>query len=72
MRRTRIVLCLAGFLAIEATAVFADTVTLQAAKDNTLYQDPNGFLSNGAGPAFFAGTTSSRQAIRRRVNLCAG
>ncbi len=46
-------------------AALGTTTTFSPTQDNTLYQDPNGFLSNGAGPAFFAGTTSSRQAIRR-------
>jgi hypothetical protein len=46
-------------------AAMAVSTTLSPSQDNTLYQDPNGFLSNGAGPAFFAGTTSSRSAVRR-------
>ena len=33
------------------------TVDLGASQDNTLYEDPNGTLSNGAGPAFFAGVS---------------
>jgi hypothetical protein len=32
-------------------------VTLDASKDNTLYEDAAGSLSNGAGPGFFAGKT---------------
>ena len=32
-------------------------VQISAAKDNTLYEDPNGSLSNGAGDYFFAGKT---------------
>jgi len=42
------------------------TVTLAPSKDNTLYQDPNGTLSNGAGPHLFAGSTGSRL-IRRAL-----
>ncbi|MBX2990782.1 MAG: T9SS type A sorting domain-containing protein [Bacteroidetes bacterium] len=39
-------------------------VTLDASKDNTLYEDPSGSLSNGAGPGFFTGKTIAG-AIRR-------
>jgi hypothetical protein len=34
-------------------------VQISADKDNTLYEDPNGSLSNGAGDYFFAGKTGS-------------
>ncbi len=44
----------------------AKSVTLTTSKDNTLYQDNNGGLSNGAGPHLFAGLTASR-AIRRAL-----
>jgi len=49
--------------------VFSDpaqsiTVDLDASQDNTLYEDPNGTLSNGAGPNFFAGT-SGQERIHR-------
>ena len=40
-------------------AAFADTVFLSPAKDNTLYEDPKGFLSNGQGIYFFAGRTAA-------------
>ncbi len=40
-------------------------VTLGASKDNTLYQDTTGSLSNGAGQHFFAGRTSA--GFRRRA-----
>ncbi len=43
--------------ALLASAVRADVVTLQASKDNTLYQSTTGALSNGAGEHFFAGCT---------------
>lgn len=32
-----------------------ETVEITASKDNTLIEDPKGALSNGSGPAFFAG-----------------
>jgi hypothetical protein len=42
------------------------TVSLSASKDNTLYEDPNGTLSDGIGPHFFAGRTSQgSNSIRR-------
>ncbi|MBC7771320.1 MAG: DNRLRE domain-containing protein [Pyrinomonadaceae bacterium] len=64
MCTTRIVLCLAGLLLCAAGTARADTVTLQAAKDNTLYQDDLGLLSNGAGAYFFAGVNGNGE-IRR-------
>jgi hypothetical protein len=51
-----------------AGAVSAQTTTLQfsARADNTLYQDPNGLLSNGMGQYLFAGQTATG-AIRRAL-----
>lgn len=37
---------------------FADVVKIGPSKDNTLYEDGTGRLSNGAGPHFYVGTTS--------------
>jgi len=42
----------------------ADSVTLEPSKDNTLYEDRTGMLSNGAGTEFFVGSTS-QDLIRR-------
>jgi len=39
-------------------------LTVPAAKDNTLYQDPSGSLSNGAGQHVFAGTNAAGLARR--------
>jgi len=47
------------------------TVTFAPAKDNTLYEDPQGRLSNGAGSSMFAGTTSFRVGFRIRRALIA-
>ncbi len=45
-----------------------ETVTVTASKDNTLYQDPNGSLSNGSGAFLFAGRTNqSANNLRRAV-----
>jgi hypothetical protein len=40
--------------------------SLTSAKDNTLYEDPAGALSNGSGPTFFAGRTSQAIGSIRR------
>ncbi len=51
---------------ILAYKVIAQTVVqLPAAKDNTLYENATGSLSNGAGQHFFAGVT--REEFRRRA-----
>ena len=45
----------------------ADVVTLPSVRDNTLYEEPNGALSNGAGGTLFAGRVSfgGGQLLRR-------
>ena len=51
----------------------ADTVVIERSedvKDNTLYEDPDGSLSNGQGNYFFAGQTAQEgegAALRRSV-----
>ena len=45
-------------------AAFADTVVLLPQKDNTLYEDPFGSLSNGQGLWFFTGKTAA-DSLRR-------
>ncbi len=46
--------------------VIANTINLNAAKDNTLYESFNGLLSNGAGTGLFAGRTQQGfEEIRR-------
>ena len=47
-------------------ATFADTVVLSPQKDNTLYEDPFGTLSNGQGIYFFTGKTAANS-LRRGV-----
>ena len=49
-----------------ATPVHAVTVTIPAAKDNTLYESATGALSNGSGEYIFAGKTDQGR-IRRAV-----
>ena len=47
----------------------AETVTIQAKKDNTLYESLQGTVSNGAGTDLFVGTTGGRSgfAVRRAL-----
>lgn len=41
------------------------TVDIVASKDNTLYQQANGGISNGSGQYLFAGRTSTSGELRR-------
>ncbi|MEW6250669.1 MAG: DNRLRE domain-containing protein [Planctomycetota bacterium] len=50
-------LCATLCVCLAAPLTSADVITLGAGRDNTLYEDPNGTLSNGAGQHFFAGRT---------------
>lgn len=45
----------------------AEVVTITPSKDNTLYEDPNGALSNGAGQHIFAGRTGFTTNVVRRA-----
>lgn len=58
------ILCLCPFVWTEA--LYADVLTIQPSKDNTLYEDVAGSLSNGAGPNFFVGKNNSGS-IRRSL-----
>jgi len=59
---------LTGALAVWlATTAAAGVVTIPPALDNTLFQDATGSLSNGAGPALFAGNNG--QSLARRALL---
>ena len=55
---------LGGAVTVRPTPVAAATTVLAPTKDNTLYQDPTGAVSNGAGTYLFAGRTNSGS-IRR-------
>ncbi len=46
---------IAAFAVGDPSAAFADSVSLGAARDNTLYESADGVNSNGSGPNFFAG-----------------
>lgn len=49
-----------------ATSALADQVTLAPLKDNTLYEDPAGGLSNGIGETMFAGRSAQTSGSIRR------
>jgi hypothetical protein len=52
-------------LAFFCFPVMAETVFLEATRDNTLYESPSGRLSNGAGEHLFAGLTDEQ--LKRRA-----
>jgi hypothetical protein len=52
-----------------AACAHADVVTINAAHDNTLYEDSTGSVSNGAGSAMFAGRNSQTTDSVRRALL---
>lgn len=58
---------LASALTLAGPPLRAQSVVLTPSKDNTLIEDPDGVLSNGAGPVMFAGRVASGFSIRRAV-----
>src|SRR6266496_510853 len=58
-------LSLTGTAAVLPATADATTVTIQASKDNTLYENATGSFSNGAGEYIFTGRT--KDGLRRRV-----
>ena len=61
-----VILAAFALLATGNGLVPAGTVDIPCARDNTLFQDPLGSLSSGAGPAVFAGN-NSLQVTRRAL-----
>jgi hypothetical protein len=53
-------------LLLYAAPVAAETVFIEAGRDTTLIEEPDGALANGAGPVFFVGRTNQRQNSVRR------
>jgi len=53
-------------LLLSAAPATADTVFVEAARDTTLIEAPDGALANGAGPVFFVGRTNQSQNSVRR------
>jgi hypothetical protein len=52
--------------ALSLSTALADTISLQASRDNTLFESMTGATSNGAGPNFFVGR-NSQGSIRRAL-----
>jgi hypothetical protein len=69
MRRKALVstaaVAVAGFGTLAAHAEF--TLTLSPNKDNTLFEDPGGTISNGAGPHLYVGMTGMGQLRRGAI-----
>jgi hypothetical protein len=59
------IVLLLGLLTLAAAR--AESVAIEAARDNTLIEDPNGSASNGAGPFIFSGHTKQRVFGSRRA-----
>ena len=62
MRLTAVIILLFSILTVAGTS--AESVALQASRDNTLYEDPDGALSNGSGSFLFVGLTKNSAARR--------
>jgi hypothetical protein len=58
---------LALFLLAFALPAFADTVTLPCVRDNTLYENATGAVSNAKGQTFFAGRIAQATNFRLRA-----
>lgn len=58
------VACAAAMVLVVGSAATADVVTLGASRDNTLFENANGAVSNGAGVNMFVGR-NSQGGIRR-------
>ena len=57
------------FLLIWAVSASADTVIIEASKDNVLYDEASGLLSNGAGDSIFAGLTGEPRVVRALIEF---
>lgn len=56
------------FLGLFAAPALAETIEIEAGRDATLIEDPQGAGANGSGPYFFAGRTNqSRESVRRAL-----
>jgi hypothetical protein len=66
MCKCGLVLLFVLFFSLQATA---ETMSIEAGRDNTLIEDPAGAYSNGSGPNFFVGRTNQPEGsnIRRGV-----
>jgi hypothetical protein len=64
---SRIAIAACALLILASLPASADSVALNPVKDNTLYESPDGSLSNGAGANMFAGKTFQPVDNRRRA-----
>lgn len=62
--KTRATIFLLTLLFVEPAA--AETVAIEASRDATLIEDPDGALANGSGPAFFVGRNNQAENSVRR------
>ena len=60
-------LTLLALLSLIPAPVIAETVRIEAGRDATLIEHPDGARANGSGPAFFVGRTSQGQNSVRRT-----
>lgn len=58
-----------GMLLLVATQLSAEVMSFQPVKDNTLYEDVDGGLSNGAGQYLFIGMTGGANGVNLRRAL---
>jgi len=64
----RVTAIITAILLLGVTAAAPDVVIIEADRDATLIEDPDGSLANGAGPALFAGRTAqSAHSVRRAI-----
>ncbi|MDP1675762.1 MAG: DNRLRE domain-containing protein [Bacteroidota bacterium] len=63
----KVIVSIALFFCLTMLVFAQETLTVTASKDNTLYQDPEGLLSNGAGTYLFAGRTNQAANNLRRA-----
>lgn len=69
LRVTPLVLIATLLGAYPATLPRAEMTVIEAGRDATLIEHPDGSLANGSGPVFFAGRTSQEQNSVRRALL---
>ena len=69
LRITPLLLMATLLVAYPATLPRAEMTVIEAGRDATLIEDPDGSLANGSGPVFFAGRTSQEQNSVRRALL---
>ncbi|TFG94043.1 MAG: hypothetical protein E4H11_07505, partial [Myxococcales bacterium] len=59
-------IAIAVLLLLAPAAAMAETVFIEAARDATLIEDPDGALANGSGPVFFVGRNNQAENSVRR------